>query len=367
MRVSIAITGLGVCSPLGEGTAANWRRLLKGAAETPGLSPSYPGERGAIRLAEKAVEEALRQAGLWDGQKLHGVDPERLGCTLSASKPFFDESLASILPPETVNQSIRRHFGLRGESRNVIAACATGAYAIALAASWIEQGVCDVVVAGSVEPTASPLIAAGFRRMGVLSGEGVTRPFDRDRSGFVMGAGAGVVVLESADRARRRGQSVCARLSGWGLGADGHSAVAFNSGGGRIADVIVAGLRKAGLRPADIQHVNAHGTATRLNDRIETQALVKAFGSRAGRLMISATKSGTGHLLGASGSVECVFAALALQRQFVPPTATLRRPDPQCRLDYTPRQGHAARIDHALSLSFGFGGPIGALVVSGPC
>jgi 3-oxoacyl-[acyl-carrier-protein] synthase II len=155
-------------------------------------------------------------------------------------------------------------------------------------------------------------------------------------------------------------------LSGWALGSDSHSPVAFNSDGARIADVIGRALDRGGLSKDMVRHVNAHGTATRLNDWIETQALLKAFGPYAERLMISATKASTGHLLGASGSVEFIFTVLALCRQFIPPTATLETPDPECPLDYTPRTGHAAVFDHALSLSFGFGGPIGALVVSAP-
>ncbi|MFA5976445.1 MAG: beta-ketoacyl-[acyl-carrier-protein] synthase family protein [Elusimicrobiota bacterium] len=320
--------------------------------------------KGALSLAQQAVEEALRDAGFWDGQALQGIDPDRLGCTVSVSKPLFQDNVFNVFPPERVNESIRLHFGMAGESRNVVAACATGAYAIALAGSWIKQGLCDAVVAGSVEPEPHPFIAAGFERMGVLSADGVTRPFDRDRSGFGMGAGAGVVVLESAEHARQRGQPVQACLSGWAMGADAHSAVAFNSNGQRIAQVITACLRKAQLQPEQLQHVNAHGTATRLNDRIETRAILKAFGRWADRLQISATKAGTGHLLGAAGSVEFAFTVLALRNQFVPPTATLEHPDPECPLNYTPRQGHAARLEHAMSLSFGFGGPIGALAVS---
>jgi len=266
--------------------------------------------------------------------------------------------------PDEILRFVREQFGLRGDSRNVIAACATGAYSIALGASWIEQGLCDIVLAGSVEPYPHPLIEAGFSQMGVTSSDGVTRPFDRHRSGFTFGEGAGVVVLESAAHASRRQIRVLARLSGWALGADAHSAVAFNSNGARIAEVISRALGRSGLSKEKVRHIHAHGTATRLNDRIETQALLKAFGPHAERLMISASKASTGHLLGASGSVAFIFTVLALRHQFVPPTATLVNPDPQCPLDYTPRTGRAAAFEHALSLSFGFGGPIGALVVS---
>ena len=270
-----------------------------------------------------------------------------------------------VIPPESINDFIRNHFGLRGECRNVIAACATGAYSIALAASWIEQGLCDVVLAGSAEPPPHPLMEAGFRNMGVLSDEAVMRPFDRRRSGFVFGAGAGICVLEAEDHFKRRsGQPQYAVLSGWGLGSDTHSAVAFNSNGQHIADVIGRALSRAKLLSTEVSYVHAHGTATRLNDWIETQALMKAFGPHAGQLMISATKASTGHMLGAAGSAGFIFTVLALKDQFIPPTATLEESDPECPLDYTPGRGHAAGFEHAMALSFGFGGAIGALVVS---
>jgi 3-oxoacyl-[acyl-carrier-protein] synthase II len=315
-------------------------------------------------MAESATSQALEQAGLGYQSDLRHVDPERVGCVVSASKPLFDSD--SIVAPDRINAFVKSRFGFTGESRNVVAACATGAYSIAMGASWIEQNLCDVVVAGSVEPYPHPLIEAGFRQMGVISADGITRPFDRRRSGFTFGEGAGVVVLESEAHARGRGVKPSARLSGWALGADSHSAVAFNSNGAKIVALIQQALKRSGLSAKDVRHVNAHGTATRLNDWIETQALLKAFGSHADKLMISATKASTGHLLGASGSVEFILTVMALMQQFIPPTATLEEPDPECPLDYTPRHGHPATFDHALSLSFGFGGPIGALVVSNP-
>ncbi len=419
MSEKVVVTGMGIVSPLGKGIARNWQNLTEPSSGLRPPSPASPREKAgpalahrqvgegvhaagegifcAKKLAEKSSLEALQAAGLWDGQSLQGVDPERIGCTVSASKPLFHASHLAPLPkgdrahhisyiapspaslreggdstgeafmvspPEVVNRYVVHRFGLRGESRNVIAACATGAYSIALAASWIEQGLCDVVIAGSVEPYPHPLIQAGFQQMGVMSPEGVTRPFDRHRSGFTFGEGAGVVVLESESHATGRQAKVLARLSGWALGSDSHSAVAFNSNGAKISGVIERALDRGRLSPSHIRHVNAHGTATRLNDWIETQALLKSFGKDAAKLMISATKASTGHLLGASGSVEFIFTVLALRHQFIPPTATLEEADPECPLDYTPRVGHRASLDHALSLSFGFGGPIGALVVS---
>lgn len=374
MKTRIVITGIGLSTSLGEGVSANWEALTQGQRSFVHNSSSN-GFLHAKQLAESATLEALSKSNLinFQGQspevllnRVWGlsleVDPERLGSTVSASKPLFDGD--SPQPPELLNEYLRERFGFSGEARNVIAACATGIYSVAMAASWIEQGVCDVALAGSVEPSPHPLIQAGFHQMGVTSIDGQTRPFDRHRSGFTFGSGAGILVLETEARARARGVTPYAILSGRALGADGHSAFTFNSQGGKISSVIDQSLRSANLDARDILHVNAHGTATRHNDWIETQALLKSFGDHAANLMISATKASTGHLLGASGAVELIFTVLALRHQFVPPTATLETPDPECPLDYTPRVGHAATFDHAVSLSFGFGGPIGSIVVS---
>jgi 3-oxoacyl-[acyl-carrier-protein] synthase II len=366
----IVVSGYGLVTPLGENAASSWSTLCPGQMNQPGASFALGKRRnisGLVRAKELALastKEALSHANLWDGQTLRDVDPDRVGCTFSASKPLFE--LDTPQSPDLINEVISRTFGLRGERRNVIAACATGAYSIALGASWIEQGLCDVVVAGSVEPYPHPLIEAGFRQMGVISEDGMTRPFDRWRTGFTFGEGAGVVVLESESSARRRSIQPLAHLSGWGLGADCHSPYAFNSNGAKISGVIERALKRSGLSPENIDHVHAHGTATRLNDWLETQVLLKTFGPHAPHLQISATKASTGHLLGASASVEFILTVMALLHQYVPPTATLEVPDPECPLDYTPGHGHVASLDHALSLSYGFGGSIAALTVSRP-
>jgi 3-oxoacyl-[acyl-carrier-protein] synthase II len=386
MAAKVVVTGVGLCTSVGATTEETWhaitrpifntpsplageggRRPDEGTPHPPFGHPLPQGERGkshkAKWLAFSAVQQALVQAELWRDSELT-ADSSRVACTFSASKPLFiDPTRPDYLPPDEMTRFVARQFGVQGELRNVIAACATGVYSVALGAQWIEQGICDCVIAGSVEPPAHPLIVAGFEQMGVLSSENVMRPFDRARSGFVMGHGAGAIVLESETHARARGHAPLAWISGWGLGADAHSAVAFNSQGGRIADVIERARRRAGVNASHIRHVNAHGTATKLNDPLETLALRRAFGRSAENLMISATKSTTGHLLGAAGSVEFILTVLALREQFVPPTATLEQHDPECGLDFTPRQGRAAAFEHALSLSYGFGGPIGALIV----
>jgi 3-oxoacyl-[acyl-carrier-protein] synthase II len=372
---SIVATGMGACTNQATNASALWQHVL-GTALTeqyklplglPAGRQGHPTEQPSASFGPSLFQQALNtvQSATQEAIKVASLDlsSDRIGCTISASKPFF-EADGSVLPPDFINDALSEHFQIKGERRNIVAACATGAYAVALGASWIEQGVCDVVLAGSVEPPAHPLVKAGFEQMGVVTGESAMRPFDLHRSGFVLGSGAGVVVLESEAHAQARGVTSIARLTGWGWGADGHSAVAFNSNGERIAQVIRQALRRGHLPPDAISHVNAHGTATRLNDWIETQALLKAFGSHAEKLLISATKSSTGHLLGAAGSVELVLTLKALQEQFIPPTLHLKTADPECALNYTPGQGHGASFEHALSLSFGFGGPIGALIVS---
>lgn len=312
-----------------------------------------PLER-AKTLTISVLEQALSQSGYPEAD---------IACTFSASKPFIGED--EVVSADFVNRLTIQQFGLKGESRNVIAACATGAYSIATAASWIEQGLCDVAIAGSVEPAPHPLFLAGFQKMGVLSRENVMRPFDARRSGFVFGEGAAAIVLESEDHAFRRSAKPLARLSGWALGSDSHGPVSFNSNGERIADVVRKALQKAQLKPTAVSHINAHGTGTSLNDRLETSAIHSVFGRHAREIAVSATKSSTGHLLGAAGSVEFAFTVQAIANQQVLPTLHWEERDPACDLDYvTEGVPRPWEIHHAMSLSFGFGGPIGVLAVS---
>ncbi len=349
MTRRVVVTGVGAATSLGPTAASTWNNLLHRSNR-----PESTRAQNAFSLSESVVSEALVQSG---------VDSSKAACTFSASKPLFDGMLWQ--GPHAVNDFVHDRFRLGGERRNVVAACATGAYSIAMAASWIEHGICEVAVAGSVESAPHPLMEAGFRKMGVVSEEEVMRPFDRRRSGFVFGEGAGAVVLESEPYALRRGARPLARLTGWAMGADAHGPVSFNSKGARIAGVMSKTLAKARLAASSIQHINAHGTATALNDPLETQAIHTAFGPHAPELAVSATKSSTGHLLGAAGSVEFILTLLALRDQQVPPTRHWGESDPACDLDYVP--GDKARawpMIHAMSVSFGFGGPIAALVVS---
>jgi len=362
MNPRVAITGIGLTTHLGKGIKTNWIKVAGEPSSALTQRLDFP-DKGmdsfsrALHLSRSAISEALDNAHL-----ITETSRSAMASIFSASKPLL--SNGSWLSPDQINHQLYREFGFRGESRTVVAACATGAYSIAMGASWIEQGLCDIVLAGSVEPYPVDLILAGFQQLGVVSPSKFMRPFDAQRSGFVLGEGAGAIILENANHAKARGASIYGFLSGWALGADGHSAVAFNSNGQKIARAIEKSLLKAALDATAIGYVNAHGTATKINDVLETQALKHAFGSHSQRLSISATKSSTGHLLGAAGSVEFILTVLALQNQFIPPTRHLEHPDQLCDLDYTPGEGRAIIFDHAISLSFGFGGPIGVLVVS---
>lgn len=359
----VVITGWGACGSSGASAAALWASVaaLKESASPLGASPAS-GYARALQLARDSITEALTHAGLWDGGRLQGCDPERVGSTFSVSKPLWDGE--AVVAGDALQSPLAKRFGWAGETRNVVAACATGPYAVALGAGWIEAGLCDIVIAGSVEPRPHDLYRAGFAQMGVLTADAVMRPFDRHRSGFVFGEGSAALVLESALSARARHAPVRARLSGWACGADNHSPFAFNSGGEKIANVIHRAIARARLSARDIGYVNAHGTATRLNDALETQALKRVFGRQASQVAISATKSTTGHLLGAAGSLEAAITLESLTHQTIPPTSHWTTADPECDLDYTPNQARASRFDHALTVSFGFGGPIGALVIS---
>jgi 3-oxoacyl-[acyl-carrier-protein] synthase II len=363
MKAVAVITGLGARTSSGATFEATWEAVAHSAQAFPvSVGPCERGFERAKSLAQAAAAEAFASAGLLRDGRLQGVDPARVGCFLSASTPLADGE--AWRAPDAVGRFVAARWGVEGPVRNVIAACATGIYAVASAAQWIAQGDCDLVLAGSVEPGPHPLMAAGFSQMGVLTKEALMRPFDAARSGFVFGEGAGLLVVESLAHALRRGRAPRAVVSGWGLGADTHSAYAFNSNGARIAEVIRRALRRAGAAPSSVDHVNAHGTATRLNDALEAQALHQVFGAHAPRLLVSATKSTTGHLLGAAGSVEAALTVRAIERQFAPPTRHLERPDGG--LDYVAGAGRSARIRRALSLSYGFGGTIGALLLSEP-
>jgi 3-oxoacyl-(acyl-carrier-protein) synthase len=323
----------------------------------------------SLKLAHVCAEEAWKMAGLYK------VAPERIGTTFSSSKGGVLSLLAAMGdPPEgwdfladffphASGVMLRERFGFTGPALSVSSACSTGIGSIALGARLLEDGDCDAVLTGTTESSIHPLIYAGFQNMGVLSrrDEGPA-PFDRERDGFRMGEGAAVLVLETEKKAKKRKAKVLARLSGWALAADAHGMLEMEPGGESIEPLIRRVLDRAGLEPGQIGYINAHGTGTKLNDRVESRAIRRVFGDR--MPWVSSTKSATGHLLGAAGSVEAVLAAMVLEKDRVPDTKNLRDPDPECGLRHVPPGGVAERLDHVMSLSYGFGGQLGAVIFS---
>jgi 3-oxoacyl-[acyl-carrier-protein] synthase II len=256
--------------------------------------------------------------------------------------------------------------GFQGPNYAVVSACTTGLHSIGDAGRLIEYGDADVMVAGGAEATVSPLGIGGFcaaRAMSTRNDDPTTasRPWDKDRDGFVLGEGAGVLVLEELEHARKRGARIYGELVGFGMSADAHHITAPDRDGPKRG--MLAALRNAGLNPDQIQYVNAHGTSTPLGDKNETEAIKLAFGDHAHKLVINSTKSMTGHLLGAAGGVESVFTVLAVHHQLSPPTINIFNQDPECDLDYCANTARPMRIDAAVSNSFGFGGTNGTLVV----
>jgi 3-oxoacyl-[acyl-carrier-protein] synthase II len=276
--------------------------------------------------------------------------------------PFFVP--ASII--NMVSGQLSIHLGLKGPSYGIVSACTTGLHCIGDAGRLIEYGDADVMLAGGAESTISPLGIGGFtaaRAMTLRNDDPQTasRPWDRDRDGFVLGEGAGVMVLEEYEHAKKRGANIVAELIGFGMSSDAYHITAPNADGPRRG--MINALRNAGVSPEDVQYVNAHGTSTPLGDKNETVAIRSAFGEAAGKLVVNSTKSMTGHLLGAAGGIEGVFAALAVRDQVSPPTINIFNQDPECDLDYCANEARQMKIDVALSNSFGFGGTNGTMVL----
>ena len=403
----VAVTGVGLVSSLGIGTDANWEALLAGrsgirtitrfdasayasriAGEVPGFDPLQFLTKKDVRkmdvfiqYAMAASEFALQDAGLPTNGGL-GVETgvfiasgiggfstiEREHKALLNGgprkiSPFFIPSAIINLAAGQV--SIR--FGAKGPNSATCTACSASAHAIGDAFEIIRRGDAEVMVAGGSEAAITPMGVGGFAAMRALSTRNddprrACRPFDRDRDGFIMGEGAGVLILEELDRARARGARIYCELVGYGMSADAHHMTAPCEDGAGAVRVMRNAIRSAGVEPSAVHYVNAHGTSTPHNDRIETLAIKTCFGGHASSLAISSTKSMTGHLLGAAGGLEAGITALAVRHQIAPPTINLEHPDPDCDLDYVPNAHRALPIDHALSNSFGFGGTNASLL-----
>lgn len=348
--------------------------VVVGAKEVKKMDPFiHYGMAAAIEaVADAGIEvtdENAERIGVIVGSGIGGLPGIEKGYAAFVEggprriSPFFVPS--NIINMVSGDISIR--FGFRGPNYSIVSACATGTHSIGDAARLIEYGDVDVMIAGGAEMATSPTGLGGFASAKALSTrndnpETASRPWDKDRDGFVLGDGAGVMVLEDYEHAQRRGARIYAELVGYGANSDAYHMTAPSPGGEGAARCMRLALRSAQLDPNDIDYINAHGTSTPFGDKAETDAVKAVFNSHAYKLAISSTKSMVGHMLGAAGGVEAVFSVLALRDQVAPPTINYFTPDPECDLDYVPNEARAMPIDVALSNSFGFGGTNGTLI-----
>jgi 3-oxoacyl-[acyl-carrier-protein] synthase II len=397
----VVITGIGLVSSLGIGTEANWKALLIGtsgvdrvtkfdvtgyaaqiAAEVRGFDPLDFVEKKDVKKMDVFIQYAIAASqfamddskltitesnapdvGVFIGSGIGGFQTiEREHSALLAGgprkiSPFFIPS--AIINLASGQVSIR--FGAKGPNLATCTACSASAHAIGESYEIIRRGDAEAMIAGGSEAAITPMSLGGFAALRALSTcndnpRGASRPFDKDRDGFIIGEGAGIVILEELEFARRRNAHIYAEVVGYGTSADAYHITAPSEDGDGAVRVMKMAIRKAGIRPDQIEYINAHGTSTPYNDRLETMAIKKCFGDHAYKMAISSTKSMTGHLLGGAGGLEAGISALAVYNQAAPPTINLHNPDPDCDLDYVPHTGRAMPITYALSNSFGFGG-----------
>jgi 3-oxoacyl-[acyl-carrier-protein] synthase II len=409
----VVVTGTGLITALGTGTEKNWQAMLAGKSgigritrfdaskldtQIAGEVKDFNGEEYGIERKESrrmdlftqyalaAAEMAMKESGLPIGpDKPHGYEPERVGVIVGSGiggigsleeqhkkglekgfdrlSPFFILQMIINMAPGRISM----RYGAKGPNWSPVSACATSAHAIGEAFKSIKWGETDAMICGGAEAAITPLGIGGFSVMKALSTrndapEQASRPFDKDRDGFVEGEGAGVLVIEELEHAKKRGANILAELVGYGANSDAyHETQPAPEGEGAVRCMKIA-LADSGLELEEIGYVNAHGTSTPFNDMNESKALKKVFGDHARKLMISSTKSMTGHMLGAAGGAEAVVSVLALTRNVLPPTINYTTPDPECDLDYVPNQAREVRVNAVLSNSFGFGGTNAVLV-----
>lgn len=408
-RRRVVVTGLGCISPVGNTVTEAWANILAGqsgiglitkfdasnfackiAGEVKGFDlESYISAKEArtmdtfIHYGIAAAHQAVTDAGLPTGEALGEEEATRIGCIIGSGiggLPLIEEThgeyvnrgprrISPFFVPASIINMISGHvsmrYGFKGPNLAVVTACTTGLHCIGEAARKIEYGDADVVVAGGAEGTVSPLGVGGFAAMRALSTRNddpatASRPWDKDRDGFVLGEGAGVMVLEEYERAKARGARIYAELSGYGMSADAGHMTAPNMDGPRRA--MVNALRNAGVNADQVHYLNAHGTSTPLGDVNETNAIKAALGDHAKKIVVNSTKSMTGHLLGGAGGLESVFTVLAVHEQKSPPTINIFNQDPECDLDYCANAARDMKIDVAVKNNFGFGGTNGTLV-----
>ncbi|NOY39374.1 MAG: beta-ketoacyl-ACP synthase II [Nitrospirae bacterium] len=397
----VVITGLGLITPLGIGVEENWSAMLEGrsgigtitsfdssplpvhiAGEVNDFDPADYIEKKEIKKMDRFIHFAIAasQMAMDDsGLRITEANAERVGVVVGSGigglpaiehyhqallekgykrvTPFFIPMLIINLAAGRVSM----RFGAKGPNSAVCTACATGTHAIGDAFRIVQRGEADAMIAGGTEAVIAPLGMVGFAVMKALSRrndepEKASRPFDRDRDGFVMGEGAGIVILESLESATRRGAKIYAEVVGYGMTGDAYHITSPAPGGEGAVRCMTITLKDAGVSPEDVDYINAHGTSTKFNDEVETEAIKTVFGKHAYEMVVSSTKSMTGHLLGAAGGVEAAVSALSVFNNIVHPTINLENPDPQCDLDYVTKTYRERTVNYALSNSFGFGG-----------
>ncbi|MBI5484246.1 MAG: beta-ketoacyl-ACP synthase II [Deltaproteobacteria bacterium] len=398
----VVITGVGVVSPLGCGNDSNWSALTSGRSgirpitrfDASDMQVKIAGEVADFNAEDYIDKKEIKKMDLFiqyslaaahyamedSGLIINDENAERVGVLVGAGlgglpsieryhalllesgpkkiSPFFIPMLIINLAPGHI--SIR--YGAKGPNLSSVSACATGTHSIGDAFHIIARGDADAMIAGGTESTVTPLGIGGFAAMKALSDssndapEKASRPFDKGRDGFVLAEGAGIVILEEYEAAKKRGAKIYAEVVGYGLTGDAYHMTAPSAGGEGAARCMKMALKNAGISPDKVTYINAHGTSTPFNDLNESLAIKSVFGDHAHKLMVSSTKSMTGHLLGAAGGVEAVFTCLAMEKSVVPPTINYETPDPECDLDYVPNTARDAKVEYAMSNSLGFGG-----------
>jgi 3-oxoacyl-[acyl-carrier-protein] synthase II len=405
----VVVTGIGMVSPLGIGKEPTWQGLIEGrsgigpitkfdasayscqiAGEVRGFNPEDWVDKKdvkksdtfihyAIAAAAMAVQDANLDCSTCDGERFGVIVGSGIGGLPlieemhtkllergpSRVSPFFIPGLIVNLAAGQI--SIR--FGCKGPNSAPATACATGAHAIGDAFKIIQRDDADIMFAGGTEAVITPLALAGFAAMRALSQRNddpqhASRPWDLNRDGFVMGEGAGILIIEELEHAKKRGATIYCELTGYGMSSDAHHITAPAEDGSGMIRVMRVALRDAGLHPEDIDYINAHGTSTYVGDRAETVAIKGMFGEYAYKVAVSSTKSMTGHLLGAAGGLEAGIAAMTIRTNIIPPTTNYETPDPECDLDYVPNNAREQKVTHVMSNSFGFGGTNATLIFS---
>ncbi len=403
----VVVTGVGVVSPLGTGNKKNWDALVAGES---GIGPithfdasDFPVriagevkdfvaedfiEKKEIKKMDLFIQYALgaAQFAMEDsGLKITEENAERVGVLVGAGlgglpsieryhtalleggykkiSPFFIPMLIINLAPGHISM----RYGAKGPNISSVSACATSTHSIGDAYQIIRRGDADAMIAGGTESTVTPLGIGGFAVMKALSDrnddpKGASRPFEKNRNGFVMGEGSGIVILEEYEMARKRGAKIYAEVVGYGLTGDAYHLTAPSPSGEGAARCMMMAMKNAGMNPEEVNYINAHGTSTPLNDLYETMAIKKVFGDHAQKVMVSSTKSLTGHALGAAGGLEAVYTLLTMDKGVVPPTINYQEPDPECDLDYVPNTARDAKVTAAFSNNFGFGGTNASLL-----